>query len=603
MSMGYTYGDSIPDVSRGIFDPSHSARQDAQASSNRQDAQASLNGHVLKGRKRHADYEQGNVRPDNSPISPLSPPQSSTSSELLSYVGCGNHHDSDVCRDEGSSCSHDDSIEVRAPQRPTSMLGGVSDLMLATSRSHDNTGPPFVSVNDVADMDRKAMIHKQLHELESVLLGPDDVDVDMAELANQNAGTWGEHFDSFLHTGSGTQKLAVSDEMVEKRDGSSDSSRCSLKGYYVQRLLVHCAEAISEERIHVAEIAIKELKKIVSVYGEPLERLGAYMSEGLVARLRASGLAIYKELKCREMPSVEVLSMMQKLYEICPYIKFAYMAANGAIAEAFKDESMVHILDFQIDQGTQWISLIQALASRPGGAPRIRISTIDDSTARSYPLGGMDFVRRRLTKLASSLGISFEFTMISAKVSDLEAHMIERRPGETLAMNFALRLHHMPDESVCLDNPRDRLLRLAKSLNPKVLTLVEQEANTNTAPFLARFIETLDYYSAVFDSIDVALHRESQDRVNVEEHCLAREIVNVIACEGAQRVERYEVAGKWRSRMLMAGFKARPLSLYVNNTIKSLLESYNECYKLKEDGLVLLLGWKNRSLVAASAWQ
>ncbi|KAI5076579.1 hypothetical protein GOP47_0008644 [Adiantum capillus-veneris] len=44
----------------------------------------------------------------------------------------------------------------------------------------------------------------------------------------------------------------------------------------------------------------------------------------------------------------------------------------------------------------------------------------------------------------------------------------------------------MPDESVSLDNPRDRILRMCKSLNPKVLTLVEQDANTNTAPFLAR---------------------------------------------------------------------------------------------------------------------
>lgn len=89
------------------------------------------------------------------------------------------------------------------------------------------------------------------------------------------------------------------------------------------------------------------------------------------------------------------------------------MAANGAIAEAFKDEPMVHIFDFQIDQGTQWFSLIQALASRPGGTPYIRISTVDDPTAQSYPLGGMLAVKKRLAKLASSLGVPFEFSTIS----------------------------------------------------------------------------------------------------------------------------------------------------------------------------------------------
>ncbi|KAI5064847.1 hypothetical protein GOP47_0019542 [Adiantum capillus-veneris] len=352
----------------------------------------------------------------------------------------------------------------------------------------------------------------------------------------------------------------------------------------------------------IAEQAMQDLRKSASVYGDPLERLAAYMSEGLVARLHASGSIIYKALKCREAPAIEVLSAMQKLYEICPYIQFAFMAANGAIAEAFKEEAMVHVFDFQIDQGTQWFSLIQALASRPGGPPCMRISTVDDPTAHSYPLGGMDAVKMRLASFASSLGVPLEFTIISSKLSDLQAFMIGRKAGEALAINFALQLHHMPDESVSLDNPRDRILRMCKSLNPKVLTLVEQDANTNTAPFLARFVETLDYYSAVFESIDVALPRGSKERVNVEEHCLARDIVNVIACEGVERVERHELAGKWRARMSMAGFKPHPLSLCVNSAIKSLLESYNEQYRLKEDGEVLLLGWKNRSLLAASAW-
>ena len=42
------------------------------------------------------------------------------------------------------------------------------------------------------------------------------------------------------------------------------------------------------------------------------------------------------------------------------------MAANGAICEAFKDEQKIHILDFEIGQGSQYISLIKALAERPG---------------------------------------------------------------------------------------------------------------------------------------------------------------------------------------------------------------------------------------------
>ncbi|GAB4846034.1 DNA topoisomerase 2-associated protein pat1 [Ancistrocladus abbreviatus] len=160
----------------------------------------------------------------------------------------------------------------------------------------------------------------------------------------------------------------------------------------------------------------------------------------------------------------------------------------------------------------------------------------------------------------------------------------------------------MLDESVSTWNHRDGLLRLVKSLSPKVVTLIEQESNTNTTPFFPHFLETLDYYTAIFESIDVKLPREHKERINVEQHCLAGDVVNIIACEGAARVERHEVLGKWRSRFLMAGFMPFPLSPFVNATIKILLESYCKNYRLEERDGALYLGWINRTLVTSSAW-
>lgn len=142
-----------------------------------------------------------------------------------------------------------------------------------------------------------------------------------------------------------------------------------------------------------------------------------------------------------------------------------------------------------------------------------------------------------------------------------------------------------------------------KSLSPKVVTLVEQESNTNTAPFLPRFVETLDYYKAMFESIDVTLPRDHKERINVEQHCLARDVVNIIACEGVERVERHEVLGKWRARFAMAGFTPYPLSSLVNGTIKKLLENYSDRYTLQERDGALYLGWMNRDLVASCAWK
>ncbi len=388
---------------------------------------------------------------------------------------------------------------------------------------------------------------------------------------------------------------------------------------HLERLLVACAEAVGENNFAQASALITKLKQVVSIVGDPMQRLAAYMVEGLVAKIVSSGGNIYRTLKCKEPLVGDFLSAMQVLYQVCPYFKFGYMAANGAIAEAFQNEERVHIVDFEINQGVQWCTLIQALAERPGGPPHLRITGVEDPPSSSssefmsmHPStgaggggvggGGLESVGDRLRKLAQSVGVPFEFHAVEKKGPEVQAWMLERQHGEALAVNFALQLHHMPDESVCMMNPRDRLLQMVKGLNPKVVTLVEQEANTNTAPFLPRFIEAMNYYSAVFQSLDITLPRESRDRINVEQQCLARDIVNVIACEGADRVERHELLGKWRSRMTMAGFRPHPLSSSVNHTIKLLLKAYSSNYKLKEEEGALFLGWMNRSLIVASAW-
>ncbi|CAK9193377.1 unnamed protein product [Sphagnum jensenii] len=217
-----------------------------------------------------------------------------------------------------------------------------------------------------------------------------------------------------------------------------------------------------------------------------------------------------------------------------PPSSFGYMAANGTIAEEFQNEKLVHIIDFEIAQG----ALIQALAALPGDPPHLQITRVDDPASGlggMSPTGGVELVGQRV--------------------------MLEQQPGEAFTVNFALQLHHTPDESVCANSPWYWMFQMVKGLHLKVVTLVEQEANTNTAPFFPRFMEALSYYSAIFESLDITLSCESQDHVNVEQQCLAPNLANPY-----------------------------PLSSSVNHTIKTLLESYSDKYRLKEEGGALILG-------------
>lgn len=450
-------------------------------------------------------------------------------------------------------------------------------------------------------------VRLKLQELERALLddngGDDDDDDDIFGSGHSMEvdGEWADPVqNTLLHDSS--KESSSTDSNLSSISSNKEVSQVSPRT--PRKLLIDCAGALADGNIMEASAMISELRQMVSIQGDPPQRIAAYMVEGLAARVADSGKCLYQALKCKEPPSSDRLAAMQILFEVCPCFKFGFMAANGAIIEAFKDEKGVHIIDFDINQGTQYITLIQTIAKLPRKPPHLRVTGIDDPESVQRSVGGLKIIGQRLEKLAEALGVSFEFRALASKTPDVSPSMLDCRPGEALVVNFAFQLHHMPDESVSTVNQRDRLLRMVKSLNPKLVTVVEQDMNTNTAPFFPRFVEAYNYYSAVFESLDATLPRESQDRMNVEKQCLARDIVNIVACEGEERIERYEVAGKWRARMMMAGFTSCPMGSNVTDMIRKLLiTEYCDRYKVKEEMSALHFGWEDKSLIVASAWR
>lgn len=438
----------------------------------------------------------------------------------------------------------------------------------------------------------------KLQELEHALLDDGNENEDSAPSRSMEIeGEWGysvhespkesSSYDSYVSSNSSNKEVSL----------TTPRSR----GNTPKDLLFECAVAISEGHIEEASNMINELRQTVSIDGEPSQRILAYMVEALAARVAASGKGLYKALKCKEPPSKDRLSAMQVLFEVCPCFRFGFMAANGAILEAFVGEKNVHIIDFDINQGSQYITLLQTLAET-NSRPHLRLTGVDDPESVQRPVGGLNHIGQRLTELAKMLNLDFEFTSVVATTAIIEPGSLNCRPGEAVIVNFAFQLHHMPDESVSTVNQRDQLLRMVKSLNPKLVTVVEQDMNTNTAPFLHRFHEAYSYYSAMFDCLEATLPRESQERVNVEKQCLARDIVNIIACEGEERIERYEVSGKWKARMMMAGFRVCPISEKVNDMVRKLIKEYSERYKMKVETNAIHFGWEDKVLIVASAW-
>ncbi|KAB1221729.1 Scarecrow-like protein 13 [Morella rubra] len=466
-------------------------------------------------------------------------------------------------------------LSNRSPFSPQVSQSCLSD----PHHSSDNTYGSPASGSSVADNGNE--LRHKLREVEMLLLGESD-----------NGDSCYNSLNVGIHQVASTSRWDWN-QLVEK------PPRLDLR-----EVLISCAKAVSLTDVPKAGELMELLGSMVSVSGDPIQRLSAYMLEGLRARLERSGSVIYNKLKCEEPTSSELMSYMSVLYQICPYWKFAYVSANAVIREVMENEPRVHIIDFQIAQGSQWMLLIWALACRPGGPPLVRITGVDDSQSFHARGGGLHIVGQKLAEFAKAHNVPFEFHAAAMSGCEVERENLGVRPGEALAVNFPYVLHHMPDESVSTQNHRDRLLRLVKSLSPKAVTLVEQESNTNTSSFLPRFEETLEYYTAMFESIEAAGRpRNDKQRIRAEENCVARDIVNMIACEETERVERHELLGKWRARLSMAGFTQYPLSCSVTDAVVGMLREYDQNYRHEESDGALYLRWKNRRMSSSSAWR
>ncbi|MQM16194.1 hypothetical protein Taro_049148 [Colocasia esculenta] len=382
--------------------------------------------------------------------------------------------------------------------------------------------------------------------------------------------------------------VSAESEQTQEQDG----------GLQIVHLLLACAEAVAKDDHMSARRHLHHLNRVVSPLGDSMQRVAAFFTDALAARL--AGAASRDRASPSSPPpfpslaahTIDVLKIYQILYQACPYIKFAHFTANQAIFEAFESEERVHIVDLDILQGYQWPDLMQALAARPGGPPFLRFTGVGS------PLHAVQETGRHLAELAHSLRIPFEFHPVGERLEDLQPHMLQRRVGEALAVNSVCRLHRVAGAQL------GALLGMIRDQAPSVFTVVEQEASHNGPYFLGRFLEALHYYSAIFDSLDATFPADSEERSKVETYVFGREIRNIVAYEGEERVDRHEKLDKWKRVMEGKGFKGVPLSAHAMALSEMLLGLYPcDGYRLKEKKGCLLLGWQDRPLLAASAWR
>uniref|UniRef100_A0A2N9G7M7 Uncharacterized protein n=1 Tax=Fagus sylvatica TaxID=28930 RepID=A0A2N9G7M7_FAGSY len=348
---------------------------------------------------------------------------------------------------------------------------------------------------------------------------------------------------------------------------------------------------VSADNFEEANKMLLEISGLSTPFGTAAQRVAAYFSEAMSARLVSSCLGIYGALPYSgHSYSQKMASAFQVFNGISPLVKFSHFTANQAIQEAFEREDRVHIIDLDIMQGLQWPGLFHILASRPGGPPYVRLTGLGTS------MDALEATGKRLSDFAEKLGLPFEFIPLADKAGNLDPERLNVSNREALAVHWLQ--HSLYDVTASDDNT----MWLLQRLSPKVVTVVEQDLS-HTGSFLGRFVEAIHYYSALFDSLGSSYGEESEERHVVEQQLLSREIRNVLAVGGPSRSGEVKFHN-WREKLQQCGFKGISLAGNAATQATLLLGMFpSNGYTLVEDNDTLKLGWKDLCLLTASAWR
>ncbi|CAI0626623.1 unnamed protein product [Linum tenue] len=295
------------------------------------------------------------------------------------------------------------------------------------------------------------------------------------------------------------------------------------------------------------------------------------------------------------IPSIRSIEFQSKI----PFSHAAQFAGIQAIVEHLDGTRKIHILDFAVRNGQQWIILMQALASRP---KRRRVRRLKITAVATLGQEQIERTGSRLVSYAESVGLPCKFDVVMVSdLAELRRDHIQVEPDEAVAVLAEYVLHTMTEPMDRLDS----LVRVIRSFNPCVMVVGEVEGNMNSPVFIDRFVESLFFTSAFFDCMEECIGKDELVRKYGEETLFGAASKIVVAIEGRERIIRNMKVDVWRTYFQRFGMWEVELSrssLYQAELVTKRLPSWGPC-TVGMDGKSLIVGWKGTPIKSVTVWK
>ncbi|KAK6266252.1 hypothetical protein QUC31_017089 [Theobroma cacao] len=324
--------------------------------------------------------------------------------------------------------------------------------------------------------------------------------------------------------------------------------------------LVACAKAIQDENLTVADSLLERIWNLAAAQSRPGDSdVVKYFAEALVRR--AYGIS----------SASAYLSLLTP-----PHINLLDNFSCDEFNTACMGKKRFHLITFVFLSFDFWRYLFRSLANASGDFLSVRVSVIVSPFLEKKVKIQQEKSKHDLTTAAMERGIKLEDLRVvyANSLGDVDVSKADftRTTDEPVIVYYHYKLHQLLADARVMER---ELLKL-RQINPEIVIIQEQYADHNDSNFIKRLEKSFQYCFNLW-------------AFYVSPYC-RRQIVNIVGCEGTDRLERHQTLAQWRSLLRANGLLPVPLA----PDIRSGEHEDNGC---------VIFQYNDRPLCFISAWK